>query len=373
MKPIAICLNPEFPYNADVIKGIIRFQTEHGLGPARLIPVDTIRTPPITEFSGFLSSQIAAWHSDVPVVYLDQLLPPTGSSSITIDHEAVGNIAASHFIERHYVNFGYFSIPLWSRWNKASIRRSEYRQNGFRDALLKRGALNRSAFSICLAGEFEEIETWLAGLPKPAGILAFNDAAARYLIQVCGTLGISVPDEIAVLGMDNDLTICRFTTPSISSLQLPAFEIGYEAAKLLAMRTGKIAPTDIRFNIPPVRLIERESTGGARNEDPRLQKAIAFIRKNSAQSIHVDDVAKAVPYDPKSLQRLFRKGLNSSIQERIISERIRRAAGLLLETPDSAVSIAEQCGFGSYALFKQQFKKRIGATAGHYRKNGGMK
>lgn len=210
---------------------------------------------------------------------------------------------------------------------------------------------------------------WLAEQPRPLGIFACYDGRAQQVLEACQLRDWPVPDEIAVLGVDNDEVLCELCTPPLSSVQPNARRTGYEAAAMLAgmMRGTKVAGGATRF-VEPVRIVERQSTDVVSVADARVAQALRFIREHVGDGIDVGDVLRAVPMSRTLLERKFQAALGHSPHRQIVLQRIERARHLLAESEVSIAMVAELAGFGDASYLSVAFRRETGESPYAFRK-----
>ena len=212
------------------------------------------------------------------------------------------------------------------------------------------------------------VHRWMRDLPKPAGILASNDIAARELADICRQLGLRVPDEVSLLGVDNDDLECGLASPPLSSVALPARQVGYDAAKLLdSLILGKPAPREPWF-LPPLGVVTRQSTDARAIRDPAVVAAIDFIRAHAAEAIHVDQIASHVVQSRRMLEYKFRDQLGHTILDEIRRVRVGRVKELLAGTDLSMPAIARRTGFSTPQRMAIVFGQLTGQTPSAYRR-----
>lgn len=288
---------------------------------------------------------------------------------VCCDEKMVGRLAAEHFLERGLKNFGYFSIgsPDWSKRRGDSfeyvLRFFGHTLNRFRQKHPSRSPL--PSWDPSNDGELIE---WLKSLPKPIGIFCASDIHAITIQECCRQVNIAIPEEVSVLGTDNDRTLCNVANPKISSIDLNSSQIGYTAAHLLHRRM--LDPkVDIKVPLfmPPSFVETRQSTDTIAIDDPDVAQAIRFIREKATQHITVADVAAHVALSQATLFRRFRHYLGHSPEREIIKVKIDRAKFLLLETNLPLSVIASKTGFMPPEYFFRVFKRECGVTPQHYR------
>lgn len=218
----------------------------------------------------------------------------------------------------------------------------------------------------------EDLGNWLAKIRKPIGIMGCNDDWAHRALNLCGRQGIKVPDEVAILGVDNDELFNTLVTPSLSSVAIPAEEIGFQAAQMLErILEGQRLETQ-RQLLAPLRIVPRESTDVLNVADPDVVTAIRFIRANSGIPLQVDEVVEAVPLSRRSLERRFRELLGHSISDEICKAHLERAKQLLSTTDLPMSQVAASCGFVSSTRLGIVFRSALGESPTEYRRRAGQ-
>jgi LacI family transcriptional regulator len=214
----------------------------------------------------------------------------------------------------------------------------------------------------------QDLGKWLVELPKPIGVLGGNDDWAHRVLNAAHRNGIKVPDEMAVMGVDDDELFNTLVTPSLSSIAIPAEQVGFEAAALLdRIMDGKKQPAD-PILLPPVRIVARESTDVINIDDAEVVQAVRFIRNRSSEPLQVDDVMDHVPLSRRSLERKFRTLVGHSISDEIRRAHIERAKHLLLTTDMAMPQIAAASGFTSATRLGIVFLREVGQPPTEYRR-----
>lgn len=220
--------------------------------------------------------------------------------------------------------------------------------------------------------ETKQLANWLAALPKPAGLMACNDDRARMLLEICRTQNIHVPDEIAVLGVDNDEQVCKSAHPPLSSIALSAERGGFEAAALLASLMKGELPAVRVVTISPTHIVTRQSTDVLAIKDPVMVRSLRFIRENSNRNLLVADLAKAAGVSRRALQDLFQRFLDRTPMDEIHRCRTERISRLLVETNMTVGQIGEISGFEVDAHVARFFSRQTGMTPLAYRRKKRM-
>ena len=311
-------------------------------------------------------SAAALRRTGLPVVDVSAERYASEFPRVSIDNTAVARLAAEHFLRKGFGHFGFCGEArfLWSRQRGAEFKR-QLAAEGRDCADFREPAGGRKSGS---DAESRAIARWLAGLPKPVGVFACYDGRAQQVLEACQVLELQVPDEVAVLGVDDDEVLCDLCNPPLSSVQPNARRTGYEAAAMLAgMMRGERprgAPTSF---VPPVRVVERQSTDVVAVADPKVAAALQFIRQHACEGIDVSDVLRAVPVSRTLLERKFKALLGHSPHRQIVHVKIDRARHLLVESEVSIGVVAELAGFDNASYLSVAFRRETGESPHAYR------
>jgi LacI family transcriptional regulator len=216
--------------------------------------------------------------------------------------------------------------------------------------------------------EVDAVAQWIQSLPKPLGLMACNDFRGIQALDACRRAGIAVPEEVAVIGVDNEELVCTLAYPPLSSVVPDARRIGYEAAALLdRLMRGEPEPAT-PLSIPPAEVVTRLSTDVNAITDPEVAAAMRFIREHACEGIGVHDILCQVPVSRSVLQRRFRRLLGRSIHAVIAGVRLRHAKQLLVETDLPLAAIAKRTGFSHVEYLCAAFRQSVGSPPGAYRR-----
>ena len=304
-----------------------------------------------------------------PVVSISSTLEDLPFPAFDVNNTVVGELACDYFLNLSYSNFAFFgsSVAGFSRQREQSFARALARE-GFDLDISHANYTLRPPYDHYLPGAEEETRRWLTSLPKPVAILCSNDEHARILSFLCQASAIPIPEEVALLGVDNDETICSLSSPPISSVDNPAEEIGFRAAS--ALDSLLLGEKDIpeRVSVPPIQIIERRSTERFATENPLARKAIGYIERNlKRNSLSIPDIADSLGVSRRRLERTVTSSLGLSALEIIHRYRTRKAQQLLRETDLSVETIASQCGFSNHRRLAIVFKAVTGLTPTGFR------
>ncbi len=315
----------------------------------------------------------AAKRAPYPVISLYGGHGFCGLPTVGVDDREIGRMGARHLMDQGHKNFAYFGLKArgfsHGRWAGYYC---ELRKHGFRPDCFKYfksypdphvTPMVHVAHELSFAG-------WIKSLPQPCGIFCCDDMRAEWVSVECQNLGLRVPDEISILGVDDDEVHCMSAVPHTSSIRLPVRRAGYEAAKMLDLILESGRPTICpRVMFPPEKVVCRESTDLLAVENPQLVKALKYIRANAhAGKLSVSDVVARTSYCRRILELKFRVAFGRTIFQEIRRIQVEHSKKLLRETGNTMESIAEAAGWGTASHFGSEFKKITGVSPGDYRK-----
>jgi LacI family transcriptional regulator len=211
------------------------------------------------------------------------------------------------------------------------------------------------------------ISEWLINLPKPVGIFATTDHVAAFVLELCHQVSIRVPEDVCVIGVDNDQLVSGFARPPLSSIALPSRKIGFESARLLEQLMDGKRPTTSNILFQPHGIVTRQSTDLLMVQDEDVQTAVRYIRENVHEKISVSDVLDAVPMNRRYLERKFMQLLGRTPLQEIRRVRIDRARDLLQSTDLPMANIAKRCGFANAQRLAETFRQVTGITPSAFR------
>lgn len=308
----------------------------------------------------------------VPTVDLSVIRQEIAMPRVVGDHWMIGRVAAEHFLDRGFRNFAWFST--------LDDAVTELRLGGFAETL-SRHRLDCQRWTVSSAA-FRGPDEWTAkrdflhpllqAIPKPAAVFAFHDIDASTLLDACAAAQLTVPDEIAILGTDNNELICESVRVPLSSVNHDLKRVGYEGAALLhRLMHGARPPKQPRL-IPPRGITVRQSTEVlAVNHEPTRQ-ALLYLQQNYRKRIGGSEAALASGLPRRTLEASFRQYLGRSINDELESIRLSRAKQLLLTTNLSCLEIASRTGFNTPQYFSNVFLKVVGQTPRRFRMNAGQ-
>ena len=286
--------------------------------------------------------------------------------NITGDYIGTGRMAARYYIERGFRNFGFFGLNqvCWSDERREGFQK-EIEEAGFGDSFYS--YCKQNIDRLWYYGK-DQLDKWLRSLPKPIAIMACDDNQGINLIEACHALGIKIPTEISVMGVDNDELLCSLSSTSLTSIQVAIREGGYRAAELIEQMVmhPELPARDIVLQ--PVKVVARMSTAAYATNDPQIFKAVFFIYKNYQKGISVKDVMNETALSRRLLERRFKAVTGETIYQFISDLRIRHFADMLRETDDLIVNIALSLGESDTKSISRRFKQLYGCTPTEWRK-----
>jgi LacI family transcriptional regulator len=344
-----------------VARGSERAELEHlkKWGPQGIISRDTRDI-----------EELARW--DIPLFVAVAMEPPSPRrNNIITDGLSIGKMAAEHFLERGFHNFGYcgFDDMHWSvhRGESFGARISEA---GFKTSFYKQP---KSRASRLWYREEAVLVEWLRGLPKPVGIMACNDDRGQHITEACANAKLDVPYEVAIIGVDNDDQVCDMSNPPLSSVSLDVEKAGFQASELLdRMMAGEKMPPQTVI-VHPNRVVMRQSTNIVAVEDELVSQALNFIHQNANCLIQVDDVINYLGVSRRNLHDKFIKTLGRSVYDEIKRVRIDLISQMLIETDLSISDIVLSLGYDNTNHISRYFKQKKGMSPLEYRKLHGHK
>ena len=302
----------------------------------------------------------------VPVVNVVQGAAGPGVHTVAADNKRVGRLVAGHFIDRGFRQFAYIGDE---RGVDDAARRA-----GFDEALRATGHRAQFAFGgdvYRLADRDAAVDRlvhWLGTVPTPIGIMAFNDHVGRAVVDAAHQAGLSVPDDVAVIGVDNYEVECELSRPRLASVDLGHARIGFQAAQRLdQLIRGERVP-DEPLLLPPQGIVERPSCDVIAVPDALVSRAIRIIRSEVGDRLRVDDVLSRVNVSRTWLDAEFRKYLGRTVHEEIWARRVDLALGLLVDTDLPLTIIADRAGFSSLAHLSRTIRNRTGLAPSTYRR-----
>lgn len=370
---VGIVVQPTRMYCRRVVRGIAAVGAEAGwewlLVPSEGAPalmaasLDGV----IGHFAGAESAE-ELLKSGLPAVDFSSAGASSKVVRVTSDDVAVGRVAAAYLLSLGLAHYGFFG------WRARDD--SQSRARGFEGTIAAAG-LTCDSF-LWPASERKdngpeeepngELARWVAALPKPIGVLASNDRRALQLLAVCRKLGIAIPDEVAVLGVDNDEVFCELANPTLSSIALSTQCIGYEAGRTLERLMRGQKPKENTLLIPPVGVVPRQSSERGVILDPEVAAAVRYIALHVQDDLQVADVVREVTVSRRSLHQRFLEVLGRTPAQEILRAQVEMAKQVLAETDESMARVATMAGFSNAKQLGNSFRHITGAAPTAYRR-----
>lgn len=308
----------------------------------------------------------------MPVVNISNCASDLTLPRVLADEDAVGRMAARHFLDLGYRHFGFlgFSGHVYSN----------ERQRGFTTALAQAGYACSvgdplwPGIAALASDSSNPIADWLRGLPKPVAVMGCNDFRAGHVLRAALNSGWRVPEDVAVVGVDNEDCIWRILPIALSSVAFDGDRLGAAAVQLLLrMIRGEPAP-DAPIRLPPLQVQARQSSDGTGVADPLVAGVIAHIRANIMQPLTVTALARHAGVSARSLHRAFLAALGWGPHHELLRTRLRRAQSLLLDTELSVKEVSASCGFEDAhhlaVAFRKQFEQSPTEFRNHFGRGG---
>jgi len=283
----------------------------------------------------------------------------------------IGRMAAEHLLDRGFRHFAFcgFDKLHWSR------ERCENFSKRVAGAGFETGIFKQPRSRVQRSWENEQIlmADWLKALPKPVGLMACNDDRGRHVSEACKIAGLHVPEQVAIVGVDNDELVCELSSPPLSSVALNVERGGYEAAELLDKLMAGKESIKKDIIVEPMHVVTRQSTDILAVEDTEVAEAMRFIRQHSKRIIQVSDVVDSVGLSRRALQQRFRRIFGRSVYDEIKRCRLEQIVLMLAETDLSISQIASAFGYAGIEKLSRYFQREKGMTPLAYRKQYGRK
>lgn len=376
-RQVALLIETSNAYARGLLHGIIDYIRKHETWSVYLPEQERGAAPPtwLNRWQG--DGVIARIENDEIAAIVRQLgLPVVDVSAARVlqnipwvetDDQVIAEIAANHLHERGFRNFAYCGVAdfNWSVWREQHFV-STLKSHGCHCDVHNVSQRQDKRFS--WSRERQELRTWVRGLEKPVGVLACYDIQAQQLLEACREEDIAVPEQVAVLGVDNDELLCDLAMPPLTSVIPDSRRSGYEAAKLLdRMMLGDHVPANAHL-IKPLGIATRQSTDVLAISDPEVATAARYIREYACSGIKVADVVRQVSVTRRVLESRFQALLGRTPHEEIARYRLNRVKQLLTETDLTLAEIAARSGFRHVEYLTVAFKKQVGIPPSTFRK-----
>ena len=366
-------------YSRNLLKGIVRYSKEVGNWSFQRMPLYyrmLYGENGVVEWAKkWQADAIIAQLSDVNIELLNDLNIPIivqnyrdrnkAVSNLTGDYFNTGVMAAKFFLNRGYHNFAFYGFKgaIWSR-ERADGYSHEIEKQGYKLAVLENDNKDKEEWSY----NHTVLGNWLQSLPKPVALFACDDHFALQISETCNVYNINVPDDIAILGVDNDDLLCNISDPPLSSIVLDVENGGYNAGKLLHQLITKEITEPFNIVVNPLIIERRKSTEKYAVSDKNIRTILNYIEKNYANHLSVEELVKQVPLSRRVLEKKFKEETGESLYQYIQNYRIDQFTRLLITTDYSLFEAALQSGFENYKNVSRVFRKYKSLSPAEYRK-----
>ena len=363
-------------FDRKLLRGMMKYSKENG-------PWLFYRTPSDYHFDGSREEWVAKWAKEwkadaiigrwdeskldlleslnIPFVLQNTRRRSEIYSNLTGDYVRTGQMAAEYFRKKHFTSYAFFGIKdvIWS----------EEKGRGFREEVIKENSRYSQYEEIAgTVYDRQKLTDWLKGLPKGTALFCCDDAHALTITETFTMAGINIPNDIAVLGVDDDDLICEISDPTISSVKLDVENGGYQTCKLLHQQILNNSRQQFNVVISPLEITERNSTLVYNISDTHILNIVKFIDENYMNDISMDDIFQLVPLSLRSVELRFRKATGMTIYHYLISVRIEHLCYLLSTTDRPYLELAYEVGYRDYNNVARTFRKYKGCTPLEYRK-----
>jgi LacI family transcriptional regulator len=378
---VALLVESSREYARGLLRGIARYHHEHGPWSIYFATRGLESLPP---------KWLPDWHGDgvivrlndrrmadailstgIPAVDVRGALPDVGLPFIGVDNQPIAGLAFEHLRSCGLTHFGFCGTP----------RDVNPNQNLRCDYFVEFVESQGYECDVCLGIiskqrrqdwelEQETIAKWLLSLPKPVGVMTCHDDRGRQVLDACRRAGLHVPDDVAVVSVDNDVQMCNLSTPTLTSIDVNPGRVGFEAAAMLtrAMNGEQLSSEPILVGTPRG-LVPRQSTNLIRFDDEDVSAAVRCIRERACEGgLRVRDIVAMVKRSPTTFERRFKLALGRTIKAEINRVRLGSAKLLLAESELPIARVALRCGFSETKYFCEAFRNYTGVTATEYRR-----
>ncbi|MCB0662522.1 MAG: DNA-binding transcriptional regulator [Saprospiraceae bacterium] len=300
------------------------------------------------------------------LIAVDYIEPFDTIANISGNYRKSGEMAADYFLSRGFKNFAFYGMPntVWSR----------ERENAFRKKIQAVGlSVNSYSPDASKNRQFwfytaSTLKDWLLSLPKPVAIFTCDDNRAEHLMEAAKMAKIHIPEEMALLSVDNDELICKTSTPSLSSIQQDEINGGFLAAELMEkmIQEHRIIKQDILLE--PLQIITRHSSDVFALDDPYIKKALIYIKEHLDTPLNVTEICRQIPLSRRALEIRFKNQLNRSIYEEVKRQRMEKFVFLLLNSDLPINDMATLCGFPDSKNLARVFASQFAMSPSVYRK-----
>jgi len=375
---IALLILNESHWSRSILDGIARFVVSHGnwdlwmhprgIGAPAQLPADWSGHGVISRISNESLRQ-SIDHHNLPTINVSwHGVHSRRFPKVIADPRAGGRLAGEFFVRRGFSNVGYIGPPVCYSYQD-EVLPEVFKTAEDAGCRTFQFAPDPSATQPDYDFQRTRLVQWVRSLPKPVGIVAWNTIQAREIILTCQAEKISVPNDVAILAVEDDPLVSKLSPIPISYIEQRVEQVGFEAAKELQRILCGGKPRSEPLLIEPEGIVEKTSTNTVFATDAVVREAVTFIRRNSDIAISVSDLTRHLDVSRRSLEERFRKVLKRSPAEEIRMARVNVLKDLLQQTNGTLAEISEQSGFSCENSMLRFFKRMTGITPGEFRRN----
>ena len=376
VKRVALLVETTRSYTRDLLSGVARYAQSHGPWSAflELRALDSSPPPWLEKWDGdgiltrthSAETAAAIRAAGVPAVELRSTNHTPELPFVGMDNALIGQAVAEHFLERGYRRFGTYTLGTESFFRERSAKfvESVRRAGAPCDILPARGEESPRDWESHQARLIE----WLESLEKPLGVFAANDQLAARLIDACRRAGLAVPEEVAVVGCENEETLCEFASPPLTSVRFDGDRVGWLAAERLDRLMRGDPDNGAPLLVPPQGIEVRASSDEFVIDDPLVLLAVKKMRAEALGGITVGEICRQLGLSRSTLERRMKTAIGRSPKEELLRVRFREVDRLLLATDLTIDLVAEQTGFTHAHYLQTAYRERFGITPGEFRK-----
>jgi LacI family transcriptional regulator len=374
MKRIVLLIETSRAFGRELILGIARYSKLCGPWSFYKEPIDLKSSIP--HLTSWKPDGIIIRDSLITKELLNLKIPtilaihdssyPKNLPVIKTDSESIAKFASEHLIEKGFKNLAFFGFENYDWLKERRFYFTHFNSEaGYKTHIYRpRKRIKKNEWE----NEQQDVSNWVAALPKPVGIFACNDDHGQHVLEVCKLINLRVPEEVAVIGVDNDPIICDISDPPLTSIAMNVESAGYEAAKLLDDMIDKKKTPGKQIMVSPSHVVQRQSTDILAVNDVNVSKAIQFIKKNAKNRILVKDVVNATSINRRALERRFKKNFHRSIYDEIQNVRVELIAKYLIETDLPISQVSSLFNFTDAEHISRYFKRKKGIDLREFRK-----
>ncbi|MEX2513922.1 MAG: DNA-binding transcriptional regulator [Cyclobacteriaceae bacterium] len=381
MYKIILLLDFAEEYSKSLLKGISKYSAEHGPWTYCRMPLyyrETIGIKGILEWAEDWGAHgiIGQLYNEMDIqLLLDAKIPVVAQDfkerfkeipNITGAYREAGQLGAAYFLKKGFKNFAFYGFNdiVWSR-ERAEGFEEKINSLGFKVNYFEH---RKSRSTDLWYYKSNSLSKWLHSLPKPIAMMTCDDNQGLHITEACKQNKIRIPEEVAVLGVDNDVMLCDLSDPPLSSIGLDIEKGGYDTARLMEHMIRNGADNFYDIIVKPTQIITRQSTDIYATNDDYIASTLKYIHKNIEKNLQVDEVVKQVPLSRRSLEKRFLHITGYPIYKYIFNLRIEKFTQRLLETDQTVFEIALDLGLNDSKNIARQFKQVKGCNPIEYRK-----